>query len=182
MRTISHGTTRLTTAEAVTLGLLAEEKERSGYDLLKRAEGSVGHIWLPAKSQLYATLPRLVDAGLARRRDVRQERRPDKQVYRLTADGKQSLRTWLEHPMPRSWDELLLKVFFARFASAEALLVQLDEYRQRQEAELEEYLAIERAIAGEPGKRHGYLTLRYGIALMRSRLAWLDAAAQELSV
>ena len=172
---------RLTTAEAVTLGLLAEQKERSGYDLLKRAEASVGHIWAPAKSQLYATLPRLVDAGLATRRDVRQTHRPDKQLYRLTGGGKDALRAWLEHPEPRSWDELLLKVFFARFTSPAALLPQLEAYRLRQEAELGEYVAIEQAIADKPSKRYGYLTLRYGLALMRCRLAWIDDAVAELS-
>ena len=66
-------TTSLTTTEAVLLGLLAEG-ERSGYDLLKRVEASVAHIWSPAKSQLYAVLPRLVEGGLARRRTVRQQR------------------------------------------------------------------------------------------------------------
>ena len=78
MRTIPAQTTTLTTTEAVALGVLAEG-ERSGYDLLKRVEASVGHIWSPAKSQLYAILPRLVDAGAARRRTVGQETRPDKQ-------------------------------------------------------------------------------------------------------
>jgi DNA-binding PadR family transcriptional regulator len=181
VRTIPRKTTRLTTAEAVTLGLLAEEKERSGYDLLKRAEGSVGYIWAPAKSQLYATLPRLVGAGLASRRDVRQERRPDKQVYRLTRAGRQALRTWLEHRMPRSWEEVLLKTFFAKLTSADALVPQLAEYRLSQEAELDAYLEIERAIAGDPAKEYGYLTLRYGIELMRCRLAWIDDAMAELS-
>ena len=71
MRTTPIRTIELTTTEAVALGVLAEG-ERSGYDLLKRVESSVGHIWSPAKSQLYAVLPRLVEAGLARRRMVRQ--------------------------------------------------------------------------------------------------------------
>jgi DNA-binding PadR family transcriptional regulator len=181
VRTISRQYVRLTTAEAVTLGLLAEKNERSGYDLLKRAEGSVGYIWAPAKSQLYATLPRLVDAGLATRRDVRQEGRPDKQVYRVTSSGREALRAWLEDSDPRSWDELLLKVFFARFSSPATVLPQLDAYRRRQETELEEYLGIEQAIAGDPAKRHGYLTLRYGIELMRCRLAWIDDAVAGLS-
>ena len=83
----------LTTTEAVALGVLAEG-ERSGYDLLKRVEASVGHIWSPAKSQLYAVLPRLVYSGLARRRMVRQTSRPDKQLYRLTPAGKEAVRAW----------------------------------------------------------------------------------------
>ena len=156
------------------LGLLAEG-ERSGYDLLKRAEGSVAHMWAPAKSQLYAVLPRLVDGGLARRRTVRQRSRPDKQVYRLTPAGRQAVRSWLETAPPKSWDELLLKVFFTKLCSRAALLQQLEEYAEVQRAQLVEYEAI------SPATRFGALTLRFGLALIPARLAWLDDAMQELS-
>ena len=156
------------------LGLLAEG-ERSGYDLLKRAEGSVAHMWAPAKSQLYAVLPRLVEEGLARRRNVRQRSRPDKQLYRLTPAGRQAVRSWLETAPPKSWDDLLLKVFFARLCSRAALLRQLEEYGEVQRAQLAEYEAI------RPATRYGALTLRFGLALIPARLAWLDDAMQELS-
>src|SRR6185503_12547690 len=56
--------TDLTLTEAAVLALLAIEGECSGYDLLKLAQKSVGHVWAPAKSQLYATLGRLTRAGL----------------------------------------------------------------------------------------------------------------------
>ncbi len=174
MRTIPRQTTELTTTEGVVLGLLAE-RERSGYDLLKRAEGSVAHMWSPAKSQLYAVLPRLVESGLARRRNVRQSSRPDKQVYRLTPKGREAVRHWLEAAPPKTWDELLLKVFFARLCSRAALLQQLEEYAEVQRALLAEYEAI------KPATRFGALTLRYGLALIPGRLAWLEDATKELS-
>jgi DNA-binding PadR family transcriptional regulator len=180
VRTIPRQTTDLTTTEGVLLGLLAEG-ERSGYDLLKRAEASVAHMWAPAKSQLYAVLPRLVDAGLARRKTVRQSGRPDKQMYRLTAAGRRSVQAWLEDAPPRTWDEVLLKVFFAKLVSREALLRQLEEQREVQVAQLEEYRVIERNIATDPGRKHGYLTLRFGLALILARLDWLDVAIEELS-
>ena len=180
MRTIPRQKTELTTTEGVVLGLLAEG-ERSGYDLLKRAEASVAHMWLPAKSQLYAVLPRLVDARLVRRRTVRQSGRPDKHVYRLTAPGRRSVEAWLERAPPRTWDELLLKVFFARLGSRDALLRQLEEQREVQLAQLEEYRAIERNIATNPSRRYGYLTLRFGLALIPARLEWLETAIEELS-
>lgn len=170
----------LTTTEAVVLGLLAEG-ERSGYDLLKRVEASAGHIWAPAKSQLYAVLPRLVDAGHARRRVVRQQTRPDKQLYTLTPAGRRALRTWLEDAEPRSFDELMLKVFFAKLASRGALLRQLERAREEQVAQLEEYREIEREIAHKPASRFGYMTLRYGLVLMPCRIAWIDETLQELS-
>jgi len=164
----------LTTTEGVVLGLLAEGP-RSGYDLLKRAEGSVAHMWAPAKSQLYAVLPRLVDAGLAARRTVRQSARPDKQVYRITRAGRDAVRDWLETAQPKSWDELLLKVFFAELSSREALLRQLDAYAEVQRAFLAEYEAI------TPATRYGALTLDYGLELMPSRLRWLEKARRELA-
>lgn len=156
------------------LGLLAEE-DRSGYDLLKRAEGSVAHMWSPAKSQLYAVLPRLVEAGLAGRRTVRQTGRPDKQVYRLTRDGRTAVRRWLETAPPKSWDELLLKVFFAGLCSREALLRQLDDYAEVQRGFLADYQAI------TPATRYGALTLEYGLELMPARLKWLERTRRKLS-
>ena len=174
MRTIPQKTTVLTITEAVILGLLSE-RERSGYDLLKRAESSVGHMWTPAKSQLYAVLPRLVDAGLASRRTVRQGARPDKQLYRPTRAGRAAVRDWLEQAPPKSWDELLLKVFFAELGSREALLRQLDDYAEVQRAFLAEYEAI------TPATRYGALTLAYGLELMPARLRWVEKAKRELS-
>jgi DNA-binding PadR family transcriptional regulator len=164
----------LTTTEGVVLGLLSE-RERSGYDLLKRAEGSVAHLWSPAKSQLYAVLPRLVDAGLARRRNVRQTSRPDKQVYRLTPAGRAAVRNWLETAVPKTWDELLLKVFFAKLGSRDALLRQLDEYAQQTREQLAAYETI------RPATRHGALTLQYGLEEMPLRLAWIQRTRKELS-
>ena len=180
MRTTPIRTIELTTTEAVALGVLAEG-ERSGYDLLKRVESSVGHIWSPAKSQLYAVLPRLVEAGLARRRMVRQATRPDKQLYRLTPNGKEAVRAWLEHAAPRSFDELMLKVFFAKLVPRAGLLRQLEDFRDDQIEQLEEYRAIESEIASKPQSRYGYLTLRYGLELMPVRLEWIDRALKELS-
>jgi DNA-binding PadR family transcriptional regulator len=166
--------TSLTTTEGVVLGLLCEE-ERSGYDLLKRAEGSVAHMWAPAKSQLYAVLPRLVEAGLASRRTVRQSARPDKQVYRVTRAGRAAVRDWLETAPPKSWDELMLKVFFAALCSREALLRQLDDYGDVQRDFLAEYEAI------TPATRFGAVTLEYGLELMPARLRWIERAKRELS-
>jgi DNA-binding PadR family transcriptional regulator len=138
-------------------------------------------MWSPAKSQLYAVLPRLVEAGLAKRKNVRQQGRPDKQLYRSTPAGKRAVREWLEETPPRTWDELLLKVFFARLVSRAALLRQLADYRAVQVKQLEEYETIEQQIARKPASRYGYLTLRYGLELIPGRLAWLDLAVKELS-
>src|SRR5258706_467188 len=86
----------LTTTEAAVLALLAIEGENSGYDLAKLAQKSIAHIWSPARSGLYAVLPRLERAGLARSRAVRQSARPDKRLYAIAPPGRRSLDAWLE--------------------------------------------------------------------------------------
>ena len=52
MRTMAEATR----TELAVLGLLAWAGESSGYELNRRAERSVGFIWAPARSQLYAVL------------------------------------------------------------------------------------------------------------------------------
>src|SRR6476469_2895274 len=91
---------QLTTTEAAVLALLAIEGERSGYDLLKLVEKALAHVWSPARSGLYAVLPRLERAGLARRRVLAQTTRPDKQLYAITRAGRKALDSWLEHVEP----------------------------------------------------------------------------------
>ena len=93
------------------LGLLAMEGERTGYDLLKLARRSVAHVWAPAKSQLYAVLPRLERAGLARSRAGGRERGPDRRLYRITKRGELALNGWLETVEPGDRDGFYLKSF-----------------------------------------------------------------------
>src|SRR5215207_3111635 len=116
-------TNTLTASEGALLGMLAQG-ERSGYDLSRRVEDSIGYLWSPSRSQIYRILPRLVDRGLAHSREVEQRRRPDKALYALTAAGRQALRAWLEEVEDEPADRTVypLKIFFCDFASPEAAL------------------------------------------------------------
>lgn len=57
--TTEHAVAELTTTEAAVLALLMIEGEHAGYDLLKLVTKSIAHVSLPARSGLYAVLPRL---------------------------------------------------------------------------------------------------------------------------
>src|SRR3954454_768121 len=115
MRTIPRLTTtteQITLTECAVLGMLTR-KERSGYDLLKAIERSVGFFWTPAKSQLYALLPKLVERGLLKARRVEQDKRPDKTLYRITPAGRRALRDGLEQTSPAvDRNPFELRVFF----------------------------------------------------------------------
>jgi DNA-binding PadR family transcriptional regulator len=161
------------------LGLLTRG-ERSGYDLHKLAERSVGHVWAPAKSQIYAVLPRLVDGGYATRRDVRQRQRPDKQLYRITREGERALRAWLRE-QPRSSEEFLLKVFFGGFMDREALVRLLEDRRAQARSELAAYREIEAEICDREESYYGYLTLRWGLAYARAVVRWCDDVLADLA-
>ena len=117
----------LSDTEYAVLGLLTFG-ERSGYELDKLARCSIGYFWRPAKSKIYAILPRLVERGFAERTTVAQTRRPDKQLYRLTSHGESALREWLDKDEPIrgvARDGLLLKVFFGAYADVDALRAQV---------------------------------------------------------
>jgi PadR family transcriptional regulator, regulatory protein AphA len=172
--------TGLTPTEYAVLGLLTWG-EQSGYDLQKAAERSVGYFWTPAKSRIYATLPRLVDAGLVRRRDVVQSGRPNKQLYRLTKAGEEALRDWIaEHPLEpeTSRNSLLVKVFFGELAGPEAMLRHVRQRRAEAEALKAEIEAIDAEARGD---RYAKLTRLYGLEYAKAIIRWAKAAERELA-
>jgi PadR family transcriptional regulator, regulatory protein AphA len=169
---------QLSTTEGAVLGLLAFG-ERSGYDLALLAEDSVAHLWTPSRSQIYKTLPHLVAAGLARRRDVEQLGRPDKAVYRITRAGKQELRRWLDdvEDEPASGRVVFpLKFFFAGFASEGTADAQLAAYRRYLERRLGRYESL-REAPDSFDAHYARHVLEHGITRVRATLAWIDETA-----
>jgi DNA-binding PadR family transcriptional regulator len=176
-------TVTLSTTELSVLGLLSAFGERSGYDLKKHAEVGVGYVWTAAKSQIYAVLPRLVAGGYATSRRVQQSSLPDKQVYRITATGEEAFRTWLEEPVeerPDARSTFLLKIFFGRHMSREALVAHLERKRDWATSYLAEYREIEERIRDEESSYFGYVTLRWGIAQAEAWIRWADEILLEL--
>jgi DNA-binding PadR family transcriptional regulator len=176
----SESVRTLTTTEAAVLALLAIEGERSGYDLLKLCEQAIGHVWSPAKSQLYAVLPRLVEAGLARSRSVAQARRPDKQVYRITRAGRGALDGWLETVEPGATETFFLKLFVGGLTTHDVLRRHVEQFRddmRRRLAELEE-IEPTNTRAGNDWY-HGFL-LDLGLLRTRQAIRWADGVLREL--
>jgi PadR family transcriptional regulator, regulatory protein AphA len=176
-----------TRTELAVLGLLAWGGESSGYELHKRAARSVGFIWAPARSQLYAVLKRLAADGLVRGRRVKQSDRPDKRLFSLTEAGRETLAAWLgrvEPIEPEDRDGVLLKVFFGAHGDGEAGRRQLLDWRGRVDERLATYREIERGFDGESGADAAarLQTLRLGIALMRASLAWADETLEALAL
>jgi PadR family transcriptional regulator AphA len=174
MRAVGRERVTLTATECAVLGLLSKG-DRSGYDLGKKAGQSVGYVWAPARSQIYAVLPRLVQGGLARSRKVPQATRPDKVVYRITRKGREALRSWLEESED-SDATFLLRVFFGDQMSHEALVGLIERRRARARATFAEFKEIER----RGPDYYPSLTLRWGFAHQRALIRWADEMLREL--
>jgi DNA-binding PadR family transcriptional regulator len=175
---------RLTVTESCVLGLLVV-KEQSGYDLNRSAQQSVGLIYAPAKSRIYAVLPRLLKRGLVTRREVPQRKRPDKTVYRITPAGRRALRDWLNDTnQSLSRPLLLLKVFFGSEADPDALAEQLLCRRAEIASELETLREIERRnkdVHDDELLLFSNLTLDWGLAIDPIELEWIDRALARIA-
>ena len=174
-----HELRSLTPLEGGILGLLARGGELSGWDLQKQARTSVAYFWPTGRSQIYAALPRLERLGLVEGRDVPQVGRPDKRVFRLTAHGRDTLRSWLgESDFRPPRDVFLLKLFFGAHADRAAVRARILDRREaarRLRDELEE-------MSDSPDLDdffHG-LTRDLGRAWTRCVAEWCDDALDAL--
>lgn len=170
----------LTVSEYAVLGLLGFG-EKSGYELHRFADRSVGFIWTPAKSQIYKVLPRLAERGLAAGRVVAQSALPDKQLYRLTAAGRRSLRRWLasvEEAEPA--DVTLLKIFFGAQAPATAVARQAAAYRDSSSALVEQYEELEARLPRTDRNVLPLQVLALGLMRARASVAWAEQLLAEL--
>jgi DNA-binding PadR family transcriptional regulator len=171
----------LTTTEFAVLTVLTVETQcvaLSGYDLLKIVERSVGYLWKPTKSHLYAVLPRLVERGLATRRSAPGEKGPDRQLYRVTKKGERLARAWLEEPVPGDQDLFLLKVFYGGLQSREALIAHYRQHREERLAMLEELRGIDNDRRGHD--YFHYFLLKLGIERAEHDVRWAEETLEEL--
>jgi len=171
---------QLTTTEAAVLALLAIEGERSGYDLMRAVTQAIGHIWSPARSGLYAALPRLVKLGLARSRPVAQATRPDKRVYRITHEGRAALDVWLETVEPGARHTFFLKLFVGGLTTPDVLLRHVEQFSADCEAQLEMYRGIERTNSNRGHDWYHRHLLRHALERTEQELAWAESVARAL--
>ncbi len=172
----------MNTLDYAILGLLARNPQ-SGYDLTQAMKHTIAFFWLAHHSTIYPELRRLEHADLVTHEVVKQQERPDKKVYTLTAAGREALRRWVAEPtpLPSERDELMLKAFSAWLAdpaeAAEMFRARERGHRQRL-ARYEQIRAEMEAEGGEELSRvdsprfASYATLRRGIEYERGYAEW----------
>jgi DNA-binding PadR family transcriptional regulator len=176
-------TSSLTTTEYAVLTVLTVEtglQPVSGYDLLKCVEKSVGYIWKPTKSHLYAVLPRLVERRLATRRSAPGAKGPDRQLYRATARGRRLVKVWLEEPVPGDTQLFMLKSFYGGLMRRDALVAHYAQYRADSQAMLDELRRVELTNTRTDHDYYHYFLLRLGIERAEHEIRWAEKAIEEL--
>ena len=91
----------------------------TGYELKKNLDRSTQSFWHAGLNQIYPTLKSLEADGLVVSKTEPQEGKPDRRVYRLTADGQGELLDWLSQPereLSPGKNPAILKLFLLFFA------------------------------------------------------------------
>jgi len=175
--------------ELALLGLIAERRMVTGYDLVKLFGLSMAHYWHAHHGQIYPTLERMRRRGWIRRRDVIQKRRPNKRLYTITPEGQRHLMEWLQSPFEglRLKYAPLLRCRFLGHLGAEGARAKFEEERLGWAGYLETYRAIEREIFprghgyNDANTMFTYFTLHRGITMMEENIAWCDWAIRKIA-
>jgi len=168
---VKTATAKLTTTEAAVLALLAIEGERSAYELTKAVEKAIGHVWSPAKSGLYATLPRLANDGLAER---------DGRRYRISTAGQAALDGWLSAVEPGARETFFLKLFVGGLTTPDVLLEHVTQFAADTEERLDVLREIEPTNSNTGHDWYHRHLLAYGIERAEHELAWAERVARAL--
>ncbi|MEV7724827.1 PadR family transcriptional regulator [Streptomyces sp. NPDC087917] len=157
--------------------------EYSGYELAKSFDIGVANFWHALPQQLYAELTKLEKDGLVEGRQVVQETRPNKRLFRVTDAGRTELERFAEAPSkPTSIrDDLLVKVQNADRVGTGPVIGQLKERAAAAEAKIALLAKILRNMRGDTdedtyllrGERiGGYLTCLRGLAFEEGHRDW----------
>jgi DNA-binding PadR family transcriptional regulator len=157
--------------------------EYSGYQLAKAFDVGVANFWHALPQQLYAELTRLEKEGLVAGRQVIQETRPNKRLFRVTDEGRAELERFAEAVAKPSFirDDLLVKVQVADRIGTAPVIEQLQERASAAEGKIELLGKLLRKLRGDAdedeflrtGERIGpYLTCLRGLAFEQEHRDW----------
>jgi len=131
------------------LGLL-NYKPMTGYDLKKVLDHPMGFFWAAQMSQIYRELNKLEEKGLVKSEVVPQEKRPDRKIYHLTQEGKETFLSWLNRfPVQLSQasrSRFLMRIFFSSRIKLEELAFQIKRYKKEKEEQLSYLNKVEQWI------------------------------------
>ncbi|MGE0154522.1 MAG: PadR family transcriptional regulator [Reyranellaceae bacterium] len=152
--------------------------EASGYEIRKEVADGIFNVFSDAGyGSIYPALSKLTEEGHVTLRELEQEKRPDKKVYRITPMGRMALLDALrQKPAPDKFrSDFMLIILFAHLLPAR----DVDQLVTDRIALLRtEFENCERSLAGElsPGER--FICL-YGAAVYKASIEFLEENRHE---
>jgi PadR family transcriptional regulator AphA len=167
------------------LGLLSL-RPMSGYDIRQMVTQSIGHFWSESYGQIYPGLKRLAAAGLVEKKTERNKGKPDRNLYSLTAQGRERLQEWLKIPVSEevARNELLLKLFFGVHVATSVNREHVTSSMEFHQRALKVYAATAKQLrqeeANDPNLPYWLMTLNYGRHYSAAMLKWCRETLAEL--
>ncbi|GAA3552220.1 PadR family transcriptional regulator [Nonomuraea rosea] len=156
------------------LGLLSGAGPASGYDLAKKFEHSLNHVWQAGHTQIYPELVKMAADGLVA---VESEGARGRKIYTITPEGTHELRTWLtEHqPSVTVRSEVALQAFLLPLLDRKQAIAVMERIR----AGFEARLAVLECQPGH-GQALGRYALELGLRQARTSIEWADETLTDL--
>jgi len=122
----------------------------TGYDLKRILDYPMGFFWVAQMSQIYRELNKMEEKGLVKSEIIPQEKRPDRKVYQLTKEGKETFLNWL-NKFPNqlsqtSRSRFLMRIFFSSRIKLEELAFEIKRYKKEIEEQLRYLNKVEQCI------------------------------------
>lgn len=156
--------------------------DKTGYDLAHDIDGAMGFFWTATHQQIYKTLAELENDNLVKFKEIEQDGKPNKKVYKITSPGNKELMKWLHEevdPQPAK-DAFMIKIFMGKLVDQEFMMNELHRHKKIHERKIAIYKKIVQDHFSHEKKlsldeRYQFLTLRRGLLFEK---AWLDWAKE----
>jgi DNA-binding PadR family transcriptional regulator len=173
-------TPEINATAASLLGFL-HDGPMTGWDLVARAQQTIGPFWSLTKSQVYRELAFMAEHGLVTPGETG---RRDAKPYTITDTGRAAFAEWAARGPGEGTIRLplLLFVTLGRHLRPGLLRTVLTEQRAQQAALLKDYLGLRQMLdETDDVDPHMLATLEYGITVARATIRWIDRLPPEVA-
>ena len=173
----------------VLLGLIIDGP-KSGYEMKKTIECSIGYFWQESYGQIYPALHFLSKQNYISKKSVNQKSKPDKIIYSITKSGIEYFQNWLKSPInnPPQRNELLLRLFFGSASNINNSITILENHIIEYSKLYNTFLDIKKLVHSNhvidsgpvENSTFSMLTLEYGIMSCKTEIDWAKKATLKL--
>ncbi len=168
-----------------TILVALSEGPKTGYDVAKLFDKTIGFFWRARHSQIYRELAKLKEKQWVTSQEVEQSGKPNKVVFTITDEGREALFNWSREPNePQELkDDFLIQLYRLESIDLEAfrenLMLRLESHRDRHSRYIEKYEVLEgKNSLSDVGQK---LALEVGIRWESEWTDWCSKALEQLS-